>query len=238
VTVTQDLLAFLVMAVGAALQGILGFGANLLAVPLLLLIAPALVPTPVIAASLLLNLLMTWREKGVQHWRAMRWPLFGLLPGSVTGAIAVAVASKQGLTVFFGVLVLVAVGLSASGLHPRRTRINLGLAGALSGFMGTAVGIGGPPIALVFQRSSGSELRGVLSRFFLVSSAVSLALLAAVGQVSVDDARRALTLMGGVVVGYAASGHLTHRVADRHIRGGILILSALSALIGIARVVA
>ena len=48
------------------------------------------------------------------------------------------------------------------------------LAGAASGVMGTATAIGGPPMALVWQRNSGARLRGTMSGFFLVGSAMSL----------------------------------------------------------------
>jgi uncharacterized membrane protein YfcA len=166
----------------------------------------------------------------------MRWPIAGLFPGSAAGALAVTVVSGNGLTVFFSVLVLLAVGLSVSGRHPPRTPRNLGLAGVLSGFMGTAVGIGGPPIALLFQHATGPVIRGALSRFFLVASVISLGLLAAFGQVNVEDFRRSVVLIAGMVIGYLASGRFAHRVEERHIRRGVLTLSALSALIGIARV--
>ena len=41
---TGLLLAFVVMTLGASIQGVVGFGANLLAAPLLALIDPQLVP--------------------------------------------------------------------------------------------------------------------------------------------------------------------------------------------------
>jgi uncharacterized membrane protein YfcA len=234
-TILQDVLALLAMTAGAVVQGMIGFGASLLAVPLLVLIDPNLVPAPVIIASLVLNVLMIRRHAGAHHWRAMRWPIAGSVPGSVAGAAAVTVFAKAGLTVFFGVVVLLAVALSASGLHPRRTPRNLAVAGTLSGFMGTAVGIGGPPIALLFQHATGPEIRASLSRFFGIGSVISLVLLGAFGQLELADLRRSLVLIAGMVLGYAISGAFAHRVDPSHVRRGVLVLSALSAIIGIAR---
>ena len=57
------------------------------------------------------------------------------------------------------------------------------LAGATSGVLGTATAIGGPPMALVWQRKSGARLRGTMSGFFLVGSVMSIAALAATGAV-------------------------------------------------------
>ena len=53
-------------------------------------------------------------------------------------------------------------------------------AGALSGFMGTIVSIGGPPIALLYQNESGPSLRGTLSAFFVVGVALAIIGLCAV----------------------------------------------------------
>jgi hypothetical protein len=236
VSVLAAALAALVMFLGAALQGAVGFGANLVAAPLLLIIDPDLVPAPVIMAGLVLNALVIRREPGVHHWRAMRWPIIGSVPGAVAGAAIVAVVDQDRLTVVFGVLVLIAVAISASGLHPRRTHRNLAVGGLLSGFMGTAVGIGGPPIALFFTRASGPEIRGALCRFFAAGSVLSLLLLGAFGQFTVSDVRLGFLLLPGTALGYLASGWLASRVEPQHVRVAVLVVSGASAILAIARV--
>ena len=57
VTVTEAVLAALIFGLGAAVQGAVGFGANLVAAPLLVLLGEGFVPGPVIVASGVLNLL-------------------------------------------------------------------------------------------------------------------------------------------------------------------------------------
>src|SRR5215471_14884088 len=115
------IIAFAVLAVGAAIQGTIGFGINLLAAPILVLIDPALVPAPIIITSLALNLLVGRRDRGERPWHTMRWPITGQVPACIAGAATVALISPQGLAVLFGLLVLVAVGLSVIGRHPRPT---------------------------------------------------------------------------------------------------------------------
>jgi len=227
--------ATLVMVVGASVQGSVGFGVNLVAAPVLILIDPQFVPSPIIMAALVLNVLVVRRERGPQHWELMQWPIVGSIPGSIAGAAVVATFAKEGLTVVFGVLILVAVGLSISGLHPRRTPVTLTAAGILAGFSGTAVGIGGPPMALLFQRSSGPEIRGALSRFFLIGGFVSLGLLLVFGQLHLDDLRLAALLLPGTLVGYATSGLLARHVEAQHVRVAVLALSSAAAIIAIAR---
>ena len=60
------------------------------------------------------------------------------------------------------------------------------LAGATSGVLGTATSIGGPPMALVWQRSTGARLRGTMSGFFLIGSVMSIGVLALTGAVDAE----------------------------------------------------
>ncbi len=231
-------LATAVMLLGAAVQGCVGFGSNLVAAPLLILIDPGFVPAPVIMASTVLNALVTRREKGAHHWEAMRVPIIAVIPGSLAAAVLVwRAGTSDTLTILFGLVILAAVALTASGLHLRRSRRNLACAGSVSGFMGTAVGIGGPPIALLFSNATGPEIRGALSRFFLVSAGISLVMLACFGQVKLEDLWMFLVLLPGTFVGYAISGWLAQHVDRGHVRIAVLGLSTISALVAIGRAV-
>lgn len=237
-TPLQHALAFLVVLVGSAIQGSVGFGLNLFAAPLLVLIDPSLVPGPAILSSSVLNLLVIRRERSPHAWREMRWPIAGQVPGAIAGAAVLAVVAKHDLTVFFSVMILLAVGLSVSGLHPPRNRGTLVVAGLVSAFMGTAVGIGGPPIALLYQRATGPEIRAALSRFFAIGALISLVMLTVFGQFHVDDLINGLWLMPGAVIGYLVSGRVMHHVNRSHVRVAVLSLSAASAVVALVRALA
>ncbi|OSP39984.1 hypothetical protein B7767_28705 [Streptomyces sp. 13-12-16] len=66
-------------------------------------------------------------------------------------------------------VVLTGVAVSAAGYVPRARRSSVFLAGTASGLMGTATSIGGPPMAMVWQRLSGPRLRATMSAFFLAA---------------------------------------------------------------------
>jgi uncharacterized protein len=235
-TVGVFVLAAIVMGVGAAVQGAVGFGAALLAAPLLALLDPALVPAPLILAALVLNLLVMRRYPGAHHWRPVRWPVVGQVPGALVGVtVLTVVANDDALGVLFGALILFAVGLSVSGMHPRPTRPVLFGAGSLSGFMQSTVGAGGPPIALVFQNEPGSVLRASLSRYFLSACTVSLTFLIVAGQVGSDELTDAVLLLPGTVVGFYASGWVAKHVDGAVARRSVLILSAVAAFAVLVR---
>jgi uncharacterized membrane protein YfcA len=229
------LLGAVVLAAGSCLQGAVGFGVNLVATPLLLLIDEDYVPGPVILASAALNVLIARREqRGAVDAR-----INGAIAGQVVGAVAAgAVLSSvptRSLSLVFAGCVLVAVALSASGLHLRPTRRTLAGAGAAAGFMGTLSGIGGPPIALVYQRAEGPVLRATLARFFLVGIVVSVPTLVVVGELRGADLVRTLPLLPGVAVGFVASRPLVRHLDQRSIRPYVLGLSAAAALAVLVR---
>ncbi len=231
-------LAILVVAAGTTVQGAVGFGAALIAAPLLVLIEPTLVPGPISFGTIAFGLLMLTRERGAAHWEAIRWPAIGLLPGSIVGALIVrSLADKDQLTVFSAVIVLLAVTLSVVGLHPRRRPPQLLVGGVASGFMATSAGIGGPPVALFFQHASGSEVRGALARFFILSSVAAVVLLTAFGQFGWAELGEGLLLVPGAAIGFVVSGRLVGRLPEHRVRTAVLILSAVTAVVAIARAV-
>src|SRR3546814_11444064 len=75
------------------------------------------------------------------------------------------------------------------------------VAGVVSGVTGTAAGIGGPPLALLYQHRPGSTIRSTLAAAFLVGTALSLATLAVAGEVGASQVLLGLGLPPLVVVG-------------------------------------
>jgi uncharacterized membrane protein YfcA len=229
------ILAFAALAAGAVVQGTIGFGINLLAAPILAVIDPRLVPAPVIITSLALNLLVGRRDRGDRPWHTMRWPIAGQVPACIAGAATVALVSPRGLAVLFGALVLVAVGLSIVGRHPRPTPAVGFAVGAASGYMGTTTGIGGPPMAVVYQRERGEQMRAAFSRFFGVGSVVALLALLAFGQLHLYDVGLAAGLLPGVLFGFWLSRHTVHRLDHAFLRPLLLAVSAASAIVVMVR---
>ena len=69
-----------VYAIGRTLQGVLGFGGGLFAVPILALIHPDFVPGPVLMVNPLLSGLLSMRERGSVDRHGLRWALTGRIP--------------------------------------------------------------------------------------------------------------------------------------------------------------
>lgn len=221
--------ATVVIALASAVHGAVGFGLNLLAVPVLLVLDLSFVPGPALMAGLLLSVLVAGRELKAADLR-LGWAVLGLLPGTALGAALIAAVPEDALGVPLGLLVLVAVALSALRWRPAPTRAALVAAGVASGFLATAASVGGPPIALVYARASGPRLRSTLSVVFVVASVVAIAALAVVGRFGTRDLRTSAAFAPGVVVGFLLSGPLRPFVDSGRTRPAVLVLSALAAL--------
>jgi hypothetical protein len=238
VTGAEAGLAALIFAVGAAVQGAVGFGANLIAAPLLVLLSDRFVPGPVTVASGVLNLLVTWRSPSGHVDPTVRTAILGQVVGALAAGAVLSVLPGEALSILFSVLVLGAVGLSLRGRQLLPTRRNLAGAGVTAGFMGTISGIGGPPIALAYLGLDGRALRATLARFFLVGNLVAIPTLMVVGRLGADELVPCLVLLPGAVAGFFASSWLARRLDRSTARPVVLGLSSAAAVAVLVRTLA
>jgi len=227
----QYLLVSLIMAGGALVQGSIGFGLGLFAVPFLVLLDPRLVPGPTLLVSGLLSVLMLVRERSGVQANNLAWALAGRVGGIVIAMAVLVVVPGDQLGLLFGALILLGTGLTASGWHVRLTRPALLAAGVLSGFMATTVSIGGPPMALLYQREAGPSLRATLSAFFVAGTILSLIGLNLVGKFGWQEVTLGLGLFPGIAVGFAVSVWVTRRLDGRALRPTILAVCAVTGIV-------
>jgi uncharacterized protein len=224
-----------VLVAGAAcIQGAAGFGMALLAAPLLTLLDRSFAPAPLVLAVLPLSVLIAQRDWAHLDRRGLAWAIGGRLPGVVLGAVAAAALSQHTLALVLGLGVLAAVGLSMVTARLRPTPGTLVSAGFASGFMGTTTSIGGPPMALVYQRSDGPAFRSTLAIYFAAGAVMSLTALAVAGRVGAHELRLGLLLWPGVILGFLLSRPLTRYLDEGRTRPMVLAISAAAALLLIA----
>jgi len=227
--------AFGIAVLGAILQGSVGFGLGLLGVPLLVLIDPVFIPGPLLLAAFLLNLLMFHRERTSIDFGSVKWAVPGRILGAILGAGILTLIPQGRLSVLFCLMVLVAVGISFTGWELSPSPWNVFSAGTFSGIMGTTSAIGGPPMALVFQRQKGSRIRGTLSVIFAIGTVISMSSLAVIGRFGLEEIQAAMALFPGIILGFFLS-HQTAKILDRgFIRIAVLITSAASGFFVLLR---
>lgn len=147
------------IVLASCLQASIGFGIGMLAAPVVAIVDPRLIPGTLIMLATLVTLMVTVRERDDIDMSGTGWALAGRVPGTIAGAALLAALPERALAGLLAGVVLIGVVLTSVGWVPAARRRNVVIAGATSGLLGTATSIGGPPMALVWQRNSGARLR-------------------------------------------------------------------------------
>jgi uncharacterized protein len=230
-TVAVILLAGVIVTAGALVQGGAGFGLGVVAAPTLTLLDPSLMPGALLVAAAVLPLLTFAREPRHTDWRGLSWAFAGRLGGTAAGTAIVAVLSVRALGAVVGTIVLAAVALTATKFRIAKNPGTLVSAGFVSGATATASAIGGPPIALVYQRDTGPRIRATLAVFFSLGSVISLAALASAGHLPGRAVAAGAALVPFVTVGFVLSEPLRKYLDNGRMRGAVLILATVSATV-------
>lgn len=225
----------MVAAAGALVQGACGFGFALVAAPLLLLLDPRLVPGPLLVAVWCLAALMVRSEEATFYRKEVAAAVLGSFPGALLGAWALKAFSPDALSVTVGLGVLAAVVASLFVFELTPTIARTAVAGIASGVMGTITSMGGPPLAILYQRESGRRVRGVFAGYFLLGTLLSLGALGIGGSFGRQDLVYGLTLVPGVLAGFALSRPLGRRVDEGYLRGAVLVLATMAGIVILAR---
>ena len=229
--VTHWLLIVLAVAAGGLVQGSTGVGFALVVSPVLALFAPELLPGSVLMLMLPLTAYVAWRERQAIDRSGAAWITAGRCAGGLAGLVVLLLLSAPALRLFVGVAtILTAFGSLLSGHFRLRPSVLIG-AGVITGITETATGIGGPPMALVYQHQPGPVLRSTLAICFFIGEVVSLILLVLSGRLSLVQCSAALWLVPALAAGALLSYWLHGRLDGRPMRMAMLGFAIVSGLV-------
>lgn len=197
----------LAVFLGACLQGTIGFGFAFVTVPILGFAIPEQMPQVVILCAAPLILLMAWHERRSMSLKNAGWTVFGRLVGVVPGIWMLAWLSIEQTQLVIGATT-VAVGLTLLRTQVPTIRLSPGKAvgaGVASGVMATAVGMGGPPLALLYAGQPAAVLRGTLAAIFLIGNAATISGLALTHRIDASDVLSASILLVPILAGFGCS---------------------------------
>jgi uncharacterized membrane protein YfcA len=217
--------------VAAFVQGITGVGFALIVAPILAFLAPDLLPVCLLALMIPLNVYIAWRERAALDRSGAGWITAGRFLGTFGGLWVLAALTSSQLGVLIGAATILAavVTLRAPSFTPGHRAFVA--AGLITGVMETATGIGGPPLALVYQHQAAARLRSTIAFCFLVGELMSLALLAMAGRVSASQVGAAITLAPALAVGAVLSRLVHDRVGGRQLRAFVLLFAIVSGVV-------
>ncbi|MCQ4632491.1 putative membrane protein YfcA [Shinella sp. BE166] len=234
---SMSLLAILAIVtfISAFIQGSLGIGFALIVAPVVGMLKPDLLPVTLLLLMLPLNLHVAVRERDHVDWSGAKWITVGRFAGTFAGLWLLAALSVDQLDLAVGIFTVVAAGaaLVAPPFSPNKPSA-LGV-GLFTGVTETATGIGGPPLALLYQHAKAPVLRATVALCFFVGEIMSLVVLAFSGRIGSEQLLAALYLTPPVLLGSAASRLAHHRIGGRGLRLGVLAFAIVSGLFLILR---
>ena len=222
---------------GIAMQSAIGFGAGLLASPLLLLFLqpPQVVGLWLVCALLVGPLILSEPgQRGRVQWREAGGLVAAAGVGLPLGVLVLGLLGRHSMQVLVGLLVLAT--LVVQRLRPARTGMASGaVAGTVAGVLTTATSINGPPLVL-WLRGRGHApdvFRATMTAAFLALSLIGLALMLAA-----DDPRLSPGLvvagLAGASIGWRVGRLVFRRLAPgdhRRAVTGLLVTTAVASLV-------
>ena len=177
-------LAFVVAIclVATLVRSTFGFGESLVAVPLLALVVPLEVAVPLsVMLSVLVAVIAIVQDREKIHVASAAWLIGSALVGIPLGLGILVVANAFVTRLVLGGLIIV-YGVYSLAVRPRRhlehdSRAWLLACGFLSGVLGGAYGLNGPPLVVYgnLRQWTPQHFRATLQAYFLPASLVGLA---------------------------------------------------------------
>lgn len=228
-TESIDILAIIIVTLGLGVQAWIGLGFGLLSAPLLYFISPDYVPGPILLLGFVLSALVVLRNYQQMNWQRILPACLARIPGAWCGALLLASLPQNLVSILFGLSLLMAIQVTRSRVNLAPTPGILSIAGFFSGLLGTATSVGGPPMAMAYQQSDRLTTRNDLALFFLITTPVSLIMLAINDYFSWQTFMLTLPLLPGVFLGYKLAGFVSRQFPGANVKPFIIGLCTLAA---------
>jgi len=218
----------------AFVQGTAGVGFALVVAPIMAALEPALLPVCLLILMLPLNVYFVLRERHAIDVSGAKWITVGRLPGAFVGVWIVAkFATYMNIVVGASTLLAALLSLLAPAFRPNRNAYVA--AGVVTGITETATGIGGPPLALIYQHQAAPTVRATIALCFLIGELISLGLLALAGHAVGPQLAEALKFIPALIAGAFLSKFVHRKISTRSLRMCVLVFAAMSGVLLLLR---
>lgn len=217
---------------GSAVYGSIGFGFAFVVIPVISVLDPTLLPPLVWLLGMPFALALLRRERKHADLASAGHILTGKLVGTPVGAWLLTLVPSGSLAVLFAGVLLLAASLTVIDRRTTRaSRLTLVSVGLISGVMGTAAALGGPPLALGLRGMTPPAFRATLAACFVLGDLMSLVGLLVLGLVEWRHLYWALGLVPAMGCGYLMSSRIIRSVDARRLRIAVLMFAIASSVL-------
>lgn len=225
----------LAVLIGAFIQGTSGMGFALIVAPVIGMLEPAMLPGSLLILMLPLNAYVAWRERASIDFHGVKWITAGRLAGTFGGLWVLVAIPLSYVSALIGGTTILAVLVSwlSPAFSPGKNAFVA--TGLITGITETATGIGGPPLALVYQHMPVATLRSSIALCFLLGEIISLVVLAFTGRVVMSHLMQAIELIPALAIGMFASHAIHQKINSRFLRMLVLVFALVSGIFIVVR---
>ncbi|HEY6901126.1 MAG TPA: sulfite exporter TauE/SafE family protein [Puia sp.] len=215
-----------------------GFGESLVAVPLFVLFIPLNIAVPLsVLISILVALVVVVQDHRQIHFNSAKWLILYAFLGIPIGIMILVYGNEYWTKIGLGILITgysVYTLLAKSSLRIEGdSRIWLFVCGFLSGVLGGAYGVNGPPLVVYgnMRRWNPKQFRATLQAYFLPASFVGVVGYLIRGLVGWEVLRYFLMSLPAVIPAIFLGRYLNHRLKGeafyRYVYWGLVVIGLL-----------
>lgn len=228
----------MIMMIAAIVQGITGFGFSLVAFPLLALLLPVQVVTPILVlSSLILNVIVFKSVTGIRFKGIRAMTLLAIISTPI-GAYILKVISPDILKISVGIVITATALFLLKGYQVKfkRELLARSITGFFSGLLNGTLSMSGPPIIL-YMSNQGAEkdkLRGSFSLFAMITNVFAIITLYYAGLINSTVFVNFVELIPALIIGVILGVQISRKVNEntfRKITLYLLIAMGISTLI-------
>lgn len=223
---------FFLIIFGAITQSAIGIGFGIPAC-FLVLLEPSMVPSCII----LMGSFLAFSNAMLSFNDIIKVDLVYAYSGRIIGSLVAMpliffTLGTKNYLIIFGILLLIATYLSAKKWNIVASKKNISIAGIASGLMGTLTGIGGPPMAIVYQNSSAKKVVATLNMFFGIGALFSVILFIFFDLINLPEVMKSVYLAPALIIGtYIGRKKIIGQFVNRNLKKLIISICFLSAVI-------
>ncbi|XMB85595.1 sulfite exporter TauE/SafE family protein [Mycoplasmatota bacterium WC44] len=235
----EYILIFLIIFIGALIQGMTSFGSSLFALPLLLYFLDVKEIVPLLATyNLFMNTLIFRKIGKDANLKSISPLLITAIIFTLVGAFALKGLDTKYIKITIGIMMLITSTTSLFGLKvlfkkPEKLFIPVGM---VSGLLNGSTGMSGPPVLLFLsnQNVEKNVFRSTLTSYFLVLNVISITTYAFTKIYNNDVLKLVVlylpALISGTLIGIKLGNKINEKLFKKIVLGFVFVMGILLLL--------
>jgi uncharacterized membrane protein YfcA len=207
--------------IASLVRSTLGFGESLIAVPLFLLFLPVETAVPLsVMLSIVIALVVVVQDHKNIHFDSAKWLIFYAILGIPPGIVLLIYGSEAFIKAGLGTLIILyalySVFIKNNKILKEDHKLWLFVCGFLSGILGGAYGLNGPPLVVYgnLRQWSAKHFRATLQAYFLPVSLISVLGYYVKGLITINVSTYFAVSLITAVPAIFLGRYLNHRLKD------------------------